>query len=153
VKVVVQRVSEAAVAVGGQEVAAIGPGVLILLGVAAADADADARYLAAKVAHLRIFPDEERRMNRSLLDAGGEALVVSQFTLYGDCRRGRRPDFTRAAPPEKAERLYEKFIMELSALGVPTCAGRFGAMMAVSLVNDGPVTLILDTPAKAARGA
>jgi D-tyrosyl-tRNA(Tyr) deacylase len=145
---VVQRVNEAKVSVGGRAVAAVGPGLLILLGVAAGDGERDAAYLAAKIAHLRIFADDEHKMNRSLLDVGGEALVVSQFTLHGDCRKGRRPDFTRAAPPAEAERLYEKFIDELAALGVPTRAGEFGAMMAVSLVNDGPVTLILRSPSE-----
>jgi D-tyrosyl-tRNA(Tyr) deacylase len=146
---VVQRVSEAKVSVEGRTVAAVGPGLLVLLGVAAGDDERDAAYLAAKIAHLRVFADDERRMNRSLLDVGGEALVVSQFTLYGDCRKGRRPAFTRAAPPADAERLYDRFIEELSALGVPTRAGEFGAMMAVSLTNDGPVTLIVRSPSEA----
>ncbi len=144
-----QRVSEASVTIQGRDVAAVGPGLLILLSVAAADDERDAAYLAAKIARLRIFADDERKMNRSLTDTGGEALVVSQFTLHGDCRKGRRPDFTRAAPPADAERLYNKFIDELAALGVPTRAGEFGAMMAVSLVNDGPVTLIVDSPSEA----
>jgi len=146
---VVQRVSEAKVSVEGRAAAAVGPGLLILLGVAAGDGERDAAYLAAKIAHLRLFADDESRMNRSLLDVGGEALVVSQFTLHGDCRKGRRPDFTRAAPPAEAERLYDRFIEELSALGVPTRAGEFGAMMAVSLTNDGPVTLIVRSPSEA----
>ncbi len=144
----VQRVTAASVAVGGETVAAVGPGFLVLLGVAADDAPADASYLAAKVAHLRAFADGERRLNRSLLETGGEALVVSQFTLYGDCRKGRRPDFTRAAAAPLAEELYLKFVDELSALGVPTRAGVFGAMMRVTLVNDGPVTLILRSPSE-----
>jgi len=148
-RAVVQRVSEASVTIQGRDVAAVGPGLLILLSVAAADDERDAAYLAAKIARLRIFADDERKMNRSLTDTGGEALVVSQFTLHGDCRKGRRPDFTRAAPPADAERLYNKFIDELAALGVPTRAGEFGAMMAVSLVNDGPVTLIVDSPSEA----
>jgi D-tyrosyl-tRNA(Tyr) deacylase len=142
-RAVVQRVNRASVSVEGREVAAVSSGLLILLGVAAGDDERDAAYLAAKIAHLRIFCDDEGKMNRSLLEVGGEALVVSQFTLHGDCRKGRRPNFTRAAPPAEAERLYNKFIEELSALGVPARAGEFGAMMAVSLVNDGPVTLIL----------
>ena len=149
-RAVVQRVSEASVSAAGKLVAAIGPGALILVGVGREDDERDASYLAEKIAHLRIFADDERKMNRSLLDAGGEALVVSQFTLHGDCRKGRRPDFTRAAPPAEAERLYEHFVGELSARGVPTRAGEFGAMMAVSLVNDGPVTLILNSPSEAA---
>jgi D-tyrosyl-tRNA(Tyr) deacylase len=145
---VVQRVSEAGVSAEGRTVAAVGPGLLILLGVAAGDDEKDAAYLAAKTAHLRIFADDADKMNRSLLDVGGEALVVSQFTLHGDCRKGRRPAFTRAAPPAEAERLYKIFIDELTALGVPTRSGEFGAMMAVSLVNDGPVTLILRSPSE-----
>lgn len=148
-RAVVQRVSRASVSTEGRTVAAVGPGLLILLGVAAGDDERDAAYLAAKIGHLRVFADDERRMNRSLLDVAGEALVVSQFTLHGDCRKGRRPDFTRAAPPADAERLYDRFIEELSALGVPTRAGEFGAMMAVSLTNDGPVTLILRSPSEA----
>lgn len=143
-----QRVCRASVTVEDKAVAAIGPGALILLGVAAGDGEQDASYLAGKIAHLRIFADAERKMNRSLLEEGGEALVVSQFTLHGDCRKGRRPDFTRAAPPADAERLYRKFIDELAARGVPTRAGEFGALMAVSLVNDGPVTLILYSPSE-----
>jgi D-tyrosyl-tRNA(Tyr) deacylase len=135
--------------VAGRAVAAVGPGVLILLGVGRGDDERDASYLAEKIARLRIFADDEGKMNLSLLDAGGEALVVSQFTLHGDCRKGRRPDFTRAAPPAEAERLYEHFVRELAARGVPTRAGVFGAMMAVELVNDGPVTLIIDSPYEA----
>jgi len=150
VRAVIQRVSEASVAVGGRRIAAVGPGVLILLGVGRGDDERDASYLADKIAHLRILADDEQKMNRSLLDAAGEALVISQFTLHGDCRKGRRPGFTRAAPPEEAERLYEYFASELSARGVPTRTGEFGAMMAVSLVNDGPVTLIIDSPSEAA---
>jgi D-tyrosyl-tRNA(Tyr) deacylase len=150
VRAVVQRVAEASVSAEGRPLAAIGPGLLILLGVGRGDDERDASFLAEKIAHLRILADDERKMNRSLLDAGGEALVVSQFTLHGDCRKGRRPDFTRAAPPAEAERLYEYFIGELAARGVPTRAGEFGAMMAVSLVNDGPVTLIVDSPSEAA---
>ncbi len=145
-RTVVQRVSRASVADEKREIAAVGSGLLILLGVAAGDDERDAAYLAAKIAHLRIFGDDDGKMNRSLLEVGGEALVVSQFTLHGDCRKGRRPDFTRAAPPAEAEGLYNKFIEELSALGVPTRAGEFGAMMGISLVNDGPVTLIVNSP-------
>jgi D-tyrosyl-tRNA(Tyr) deacylase len=147
-RAVVQRVSEASVTVGGRVVAAVGPGALILLSVGREDDERDASYLADKIAHLRIFADDERKMNRSLRDTGGEALVVSQFTLHGDCRKGRRPDFTRAAPPAEAERLYEHFVAELSARGVAVRSGEFGAMMAVSLVNDGPVTLILHSPSE-----
>jgi D-tyrosyl-tRNA(Tyr) deacylase len=146
VRAVVQRVSRASVTVEGEVAATIGPGALILLGVAAGDGDAS--YLAGKIANLRVFADGERKMNRSLLEEGGEALVVSQFTLHGDCRKGRRPDFTRAASPAEAERLYRKFIDELAGHGVPTRAGEFGSLMAVSLVNDGPVTLILHSPSE-----
>ena len=145
-RAVIQRVSRAAVKIDDEAVAGIGPGLVVLLGVAAGDADADADYLASKVAHLRILADDERRMNRSLLEAGGSALVVSQFTLHGDCRKGRRPDFTRAAPPAEAERLYERFVAALGREGIPTAVGVFGAMMAMELVNDGPVTVILRSP-------
>ena len=141
----VQRVSEARVEVGGDVTGAIGPGRLVLLGVHHTDTDAELRWLAKKVAHLRVFADDEGRMNRSLLDTGGEALVVSQFTLYGDARRGHRPSFTASAPPEMAEPMYERFVAELAALlGRPVPTGRFGATMAVHLVNDGPVTLWLE---------
>ena len=141
-----QRVREASVTVGGEPVGAIGAGLLVLVGVGREDAEADADELADKVANLRIFADEEGKMNRSLLDTGGAALVVSQFTLYGDCRKGRRPSYTDAAAPELAEPLYEAFIDAVRALGVPAATGRFAADMQVELVNDGPVTLILDTP-------
>ena len=150
-RALVQRVSEAEVTAEGRTVAAIGPGLLVLLGVAAGDADGDASYLAAKTARLRVFPDAEHHMNRSLVETGGEALVVSQFTLHGDCRKGRRPDFTRAAKPPEAERLYDKFVAELAALGVPTQPGVFGAMMQVRLINDGPVTLLLYSPSEFER--
>lgn len=148
---VIQRVNTAAVAVDGQTVAATGPGLLILLSVGKNDTPEDARTLAHKIAHLRIFPDQQRRFNLSLLDTKGEALVISQFTLHGDCRKGRRPDFTAAAPPAMAEQLYEGFIAELAALGVPTAKGVFGAMMEVSLVNNGPVTLIVSSPSENER--
>lgn len=144
-RAVVQRVSRAAVTVGTETVGAIGPGVLVLLGVGQGDTDTDARYIAEKVAHLRIFPDDNGNMNRSLLDAGGAALVVSQFTLHGDARKGRRPSFAAAAPPQQAKALYERCCEELASLGVPVQTGRFQAMMAVELVNDGPVTILLDS--------
>lgn len=144
-RAVVQRVSRASVTVGTETVGAIGPGVLVLLGVGSGDTDTDARYIAEKVAHLRIFPDDNGNMNRSLLDAGGAALVVSQFTLHGDVRKGRRPSFAAAAPPQQAEALYERCCEELAALGVPVQTGRFQAMMMVELVNDGPVTILLDS--------
>ena len=141
----VQRVSQARVEVEGAVTGAIGPGLLVLLGVHHTDTEAELRWVAKKVAHLRVFPDDEGRMNRSLLDTGGEALVVSQFTLYGDTRRGNRPSFTESAPPEQAEPVYERFVAELAGhIGQPVPTGRFGAMMAVHLVNDGPVTLWIE---------
>ncbi len=146
-RAVVQRVSEAGVAVDGEKIAETGKGLLVLLGVHENDSEKQARILAEKIVHLRIFEDNNKKMNRSLLDVGGHLLVVSQFTLYGDCRKGRRPSFVEAAGPEKAEALYEKFTMEARGLGVPVSTGRFRAMMDVSLVNQGPVTLILETPA------
>lgn len=144
-RAVVQRVAAAAVTVGGEEVGRIGPGVVVLLGVGGADTEADAEYLAGKVAHLRIFEDGDRNMNLSLLETGGQALVVSQFTLYGDCRKGRRPSFTEAAPPGDAERLYESFTARLREQGIGVETGRFQAMMQVEIHNDGPVTILLDS--------
>jgi len=144
-RAVVQRVAEARVSVAGSVVGSIGEGLLVLLGVGGADSPREAESLAGKVAGLRIFPDEQGQMNRSCLETGGSALVVSQFTLYGDCRRGRRPSYTAAAPPELAEELYERFARELARLGVPVETGRFGAEMDVALVNRGPVTLLLDS--------
>ena len=143
-RAVVQRVSEAAVSVGGEVRGVVGAGVVVLLGVAAGDAPETADRLAAKVARLRVFEDEEGRFDRSLLDTGGAALVVSQFTLIADTAKGNRPSFTGAAPPEQAEALYERFCAVLRDLGVPVETGVFGASMSVSLVNDGPVTTILD---------
>lgn len=141
----VQRVSQAHVAVGGRVTGRIGRGLLVLLGVHRADTAAEVAWVARKVAALRVFPDEAGRMNRSLLDIGGEALVVSQFTLYGDARRGNRPSFSEAAPPEHGEALYEAFVAELARLlGRPVPTGEFGAMMDVHLVNDGPVTLWIE---------
>ncbi len=144
-RAVLQRVSQASVTVGDEVVGAIGQGLLILLGVGIGDSQAEARLLAEKTANLRIFADEEGRFNRSLLDTGGEALVVSQFTLYADTRRGRRPSFSDAAPPEIAAPLVDIFADELRRLGVAVSTGRFGAMMRVALVNDGPVTILLDS--------
>jgi D-tyrosyl-tRNA(Tyr) deacylase len=143
-RVLLQRVREASVEVEGQEIARIGPGLLLLVGVARGDTEAEARALAEKVATLRVFPQEGAHFDRSLLDTGNEALVVSQFTLYGDTRRGRRPSFDQAAPAGEAEPLVEAFAAALRALGVPVQTGRFGAMMQVALVNDGPVTLLLE---------
>ena len=140
---VVQRVTRSSVTVDGSVVGAIGPGLNVLLGVADGDEATDADYLAAKVAHLRIFEDDQGRMNRSLLDTGGRMLVVSQFTLLGDCRKGRRPSFVRAAAPAPAQRLYLYFVDQVKKLGIDVQTGRFGAMMQVNIVNDGPVTLLV----------
>jgi len=146
-RAVVQRVTEAHVVVAGEVVGSIEGGLLILLGVAPEDGPVQVRWLAEKCARLRIFEDDDGKMNHSLLDVGGAALVVSQFTLYGDCRRGRRPSFVGAARPELAEPLYESFVAALEDLGVGRVqTGRFAADMAVSLTNDGPVTLMIDTP-------
>ena len=144
-KAVIQRVTRASVEVDGEVVGAIGRGLVVLLGVAQGDGIDDARRLAQKTAEMRIFEDSEGRFNLSLLDVGGEALVVSQFTLLADTHRGRRPSFTDAALPEEAEPLVHAFEESLRGLGVPVASGRFGAHMQVELVNDGPVTIILDT--------
>jgi D-tyrosyl-tRNA(Tyr) deacylase len=144
-RALLQRVSRAEVRVGGDVVGQIGAGLVVLLGVGPADDDATADALARQVAELRIFRDDEGRTNRSLLDVAGEALVVSQFTLFADTRRGRRPGFTGAAAPEQAERLYLRFADALRAMGIESATGRFGAEMAVELVNDGPFTIWLDT--------
>jgi len=145
VRAVLQRVRAAAVEVDGEVVAAIEAGMLVLLGVAIGDTEADAAWTARKLAEVRIFADAGGRFNRSVIDAGGAALVVSQFTLLADTRHGRRPGFTGAAPPEQAAPLVERVAALLRDRGVPTATGRFGARMAVSLVNDGPVTLIFDS--------
>lgn len=145
-RAVIQRVSEASVTVGGRVVGAIGPGLAVLVGVERSDTTQDADYLAEKVIHLRVFTDDEGRMNKSVLDIGGELLAISQFTLYGDCRKGRRPDFTAAAAPEDARNLYEYFVEVLrarSSLRVAT--GVFQTEMHVKLTNHGPVTLICDS--------
>jgi D-tyrosyl-tRNA(Tyr) deacylase len=147
-RAVIQRVSEASVTIDGQTVGRIGRGLLVLLGVGQDDAEADARWLAEKVVKLRIFEDEAGKMNRDLAEVNGALLVVSQFTLYGDCRKGRRPTFIAAAQPDKAIPLYEAFLQAARELGVPVETGRFGAMMRVSLINDGPVTLILESESK-----
>ncbi len=144
-RAVVQRVKSASVRVEGELVSEIGAGVLVFLGVAHDDTATELEYIANKVANLRIFEDEAGKMNRSLLEMGGAALVVSQFTLYGDCRKGRRPSFINAARPEVANALYEQFITALEQQNVPTQGGTFQAMMDVQLVNDGPVTILLDS--------
>ena len=144
-RAVVQRVKKAAVEVEGETIGSIGPGLLVLLGVSQRDTETDLRYLADKVVNLRIFPDEDDKMNRSVLEAGGSVLVVSQFTLYGDCRKGRRPSYNDAAPPEKARELYEAFARLIAAQKLIVATGRFQADMQVSLTNDGPVTILLDS--------
>jgi D-tyrosyl-tRNA(Tyr) deacylase len=144
-RAVVQRVSEASVTVESRVVGKIGPGLLVLLGVGNGDAETDAEMLAEKVVNLRVFPDEAGAMNRSLLDVKGELLVVSQFTLYGDARKGRRPSFIDAAPPEEANRLYRHFVERARELGLRVEEGVFRAMMDVALVNEGPVTILLDS--------
>jgi len=143
-RAVVQRVSESSVAVGPEVVGRIGRGLLVLLGVATTDTEKESDYLAEKIVNLRIFEDEGGRLNRSLIEVGGEMLVVSQFTLLADCRKGRRPSFTAAAEPDQANRLYEHFVKRTAAAGVPVTTGRFRALMQVALVNDGPVTLIIE---------
>jgi D-aminoacyl-tRNA deacylase len=145
VRALLQRTTGARVRVGGEVVGEIGPGLVVLLGVGPDDAEAVADDLARKAAELRIFRDDEGRTNRSLLDVGGEALVVSQFTLFADTRRGRRPGFTGAASPDLAASLVERFAAALRGLGITVAQGRFGAEMAVELVNDGPFTIWLDT--------
>jgi D-tyrosyl-tRNA(Tyr) deacylase len=144
-RVVLQRVSKARVVVDGQVIGAVERGLLVLLGVAADDTEAAAEWLADKVVGLRIFADAEGRMNLDVTQVGGSVLVVSQFTLYGDCQKGRRPSFIEAAGPERAVPLYEAFVAAVRAHGVPTATGRFGAMMQVELVNDGPVTILIDS--------
>ncbi|NLA57691.1 MAG: D-tyrosyl-tRNA(Tyr) deacylase [Firmicutes bacterium] len=144
-RALIQRVSKAEVAVAGEVIGSIGAGMVILLGVAGDDTEWDAQWLAQKSANLRIFDDGAGKMNLSLLDTGGEALIVSQFTLYGDCRRGRRPSFDQAAPPDRAQALYNLFVEEMKRLGVRTATGQFQAMMDVSLENSGPVTLLVES--------
>lgn len=144
-RAVVQRVQKAAVTVDGKVVGAIGPGLVILLGVKNGDTEADARFLAEKCLHLRIFADDAGKFNRSLLEVQGELLAISQFTLYGDARKGRRPSFIDAAPPLISEPLYEKFVSYLKESGLQVATGVFGAMMVVEIHNDGPVTIILES--------
>jgi D-tyrosyl-tRNA(Tyr) deacylase len=145
VRIVLQRVKGASVTVGSERISEIGPGLLLLVGVAAGDGEAEAGWLANKVAGLRVVADEEGKMNRSVVESGGEVLAVSQFTLLGDARKGRRPSFVGAASPDRAEPLFDLFCEKLLAAGVRSVRkGRFGAMMEVALVNDGPVTLVLE---------
>jgi D-tyrosyl-tRNA(Tyr) deacylase len=144
-RAVVQRVSRAKVEASGEVAGQIGLGLLVLLGVGRDDSDADAVYLAEKIAGLRVFEDGEGKMNRSVKDVGGSVLAVSQFTLYGDVRRGKRPSFDDAAPPEKARQLYELFVEQIRAAGLRCETGRFQEMMQVELVNEGPVTILLDS--------
>ena len=144
-RVCLQRVTEASVQVDGQQVGKIGPGLLVLLGIGQQDTVQEVTQLVDKIVNLRIFADQQEKMNLSLLDVEGEMLVISQFTLWGDCRKGRRPSFVQAADPQLAEPLYEQFAQEVRAQGVGVETGRFGAMMQVSLVNDGPVTLVIES--------
>lgn len=144
-RAVVQRVSRSRVVVGKEVTGEIAAGLLVLLGVAAGDTEADADYLADKIAGLRIFEDDQGKMNRSVVDAGGSLLVVSQFTLLGDVRRGKRPSFDTAAPPQRARELYEYFVSRIRAAGLRCETGRFQEMMSVELVNEGPVTILLDS--------
>lgn len=147
-RALVQRVSRCAVRVDGREVSRIGPGLLVLLGISARDAPEDIDYIVRKTVNLRIFDDREGKLNLSLADRGGEVMLVSQFTLYGDARKGRRPSYVEAAPPEKAKELYERACEAFAAAGFPPARGVFGAHMEVELVNDGPVTLLIESPRK-----
>lgn len=144
-RAVVQLVSEARVTIDKNVIGKIKSGLVVLLGVKLGDTEKDARYLADKIANLRIFPDADGVMNRSILDEKGEMLVVSQFTLLGDCRKGRRPSYSKAAPPEEANTLYQYFILEIEKLGIKAATGEFQAMMQVALINNGPVTILLDS--------
>jgi D-tyrosyl-tRNA(Tyr) deacylase len=143
-RVVLQRVKHGSVKIGEDTIAEMGPGLVILLGIGPTDGEDEARYLSEKIANLRIFEDEEGKINRSILDMGGEAIVVSQFTLYADTRKGRRPSFTQAAPPEIASPLVNRFAELLAERGVPTQTGEFGAQMLVEITNDGPVTIWME---------
>jgi D-tyrosyl-tRNA(Tyr) deacylase len=144
-RAVIQRVSRASVTIDGKEHSRIGAGILVLLGVEKEDTPADAQVLARRITELRIFEDDAGKMNRSIVETGGQILAVSQFTLLGDCRKGRRPSFDSAAPPDSARALYQKFVDEIDALGIPVSTGVFQAMMDVELTNQGPVTFILDS--------
>ena len=145
-KAVVQRVTQSRVTVEDQQIGVIGTGMMVLLGVAQDDGEADADWLVDKIVGLRIFEDDHGKMNRAITDVNGLILVVSQFTLLGDCRKGRRPSFVKAAAPDKAEALYNRFVQKIRDKGIGVETGRFGAAMKVALVNDGPVTLILSSP-------
>ena len=147
-RAVVQRVKRAAVRVNEGVVGSIGPGLLVLVGIGKTDSDTDLQNLAEKIVNLRVFEDEHGKMNRSLLEMGGHALCVSQFTLYGDCRKGRRPSYDQAAGPDTAQRLYDDFVKALRSFDIVVATGQFQAMMEVELVNDGPVTLLLDSEKK-----
>lgn len=147
-RALIQRVSHCAVRVDGREVSSIGPGLLVLLGVSARDASEDVEYIVRKTISLRIFDDQQGKLNLSLAERGGEVMLVSQFTLYGDARKGRRPSYVEAAHPEVAERLYEEACEAFAAAGFPPARGVFGAHMEVELVNDGPVTLLIESPRK-----
>ena len=141
----VQRVREASVTIDGQIAGRIGPGMVVLLGVARGDTDDDVRQMVDRIVELRIFPDDQGKMNRSLLEASGGMLVVSQFTLLGDCRKGRRPSFVAAAPPDVAQSFYESFVAAVACRGIEVATGRFRAQMDVAQINDGPVTLLIDS--------
>ena len=144
-RAVIQRIKESSVRTDNQIIGQTGPGLLVLLGVSQGDSASDADYLVNKIAHLRIFEDTKGKMNRSLVEIGGDMMVVSQFTLLADCRKGRRPSFSEAAAPEEAAELYEYFVKQIRSLGTTVATGRFGAMMEVALINHGPVTIILES--------
>ncbi len=152
-KALIQRVQRAEVRVDDRTVGQIGKGLLVFLGVGLEDTPQGSDELVEKIIHLRIFENPQGKFDRSVLDVGGEILVVSQFTLYADCSKGRRPSFTKAAPPSKAQELYDGFLNRLKAKGIPVASGLFGAKMEVHLVNDGPVTLMLETPISSGRGS
>ncbi len=151
-RLLIQRIREGKVIVAGEEIARAGPGLCLFLGIARGDTEEAAGKLAQKAAELRIFEDEAGRLNRSLLEVHGEVLVVSEFTLYGDCSKGRRPSFSRAAPPREAGALYDYFVERLRNIGLKVATGKFQAKMEVSITNDGPVTFILESPQRIANG-
>ena len=144
-RAVIQRVEKASVTVGGETTAAIGPGMVVLVAIGQRDAAGDIAWMKRKILNLRIFQDTQGRMNRSIEEAGGEILLVSQFTLYGDCRKGNRPSYSRAAPPEQARELYQRLLGEFAAEAISVSSGQFQAMMQLQLINSGPVTLIVDS--------